>query len=341
MKKTAKIEPGLVVVVVLLAAIGVAVVGTLVFDVSPDRTSLPPEYQYDIAEYAQIDPALIRYQLASKPMTLDFEQPRGIAVGADGIIFVVGDKKVASYRPGRGMLAMCELDVEPTCVVEQMPGVLVVGAGSEVLFIEKMGMEVGRFSVPSEKAVLTSLAINEENVFAADAVNKLVWRLDKDGKVLGKIGERNPDRNIPGIIVPSPYFDILMASDGLLRVVNPGRHVIAAYTVDGHREWAWGKASMGVEGFSGCCNPVALAMLPDGGFVTAEKGLVRVKTYDADGNFTGVVAGPEQLGWTGPVKVCQTPAECRLRGFDVAISPTGRVYVLDMGNRVIRIFEKK
>ncbi|MBM3243119.1 hypothetical protein FJZ31_43220, partial [Candidatus Poribacteria bacterium] len=50
-----------------------------------------------------------------------------------------------------------------------------------------------------------------------------------------------------------------------------------------------GYLSMDIDGFCGCCNPVNFAMLPDGRFVTCEKGLPRVKIYDADGTFSGVV----------------------------------------------------
>ena len=69
-----------------------------------------------------------------------------------------------------------------------------------------------------------------------------------------------------------------MASDGLLRVVNPGRHRIEAYTFDGDLEFSWGKVSVGIEGFCGCCNPVNFAILSDGSFITCEKGLTRVAT---------------------------------------------------------------
>ena len=28
------------------------------------------------------------------------------------------------------------------------------------------------------------------------------------GKLIGRLGEKNPDKNIPGFIIPSPYFDV-------------------------------------------------------------------------------------------------------------------------------------
>ena len=82
-------------------------------------------------------------------------------------------------------------------------------------------------------------------------------------------------------------------------------------------------------------------MLGDDGFVTCEKGLVRVKTYDSDGKFVAAVAGPEQLVGPGPQSVCDIPANCRSGGFDVAADSAGRVYVLDTIKNIVRIFSKK
>lgn len=338
--QAAKVEPGLLIVIVLVAALIVMIVGGVMFDVSPDSSGLPSEYSYDMDQYTQIDPALIQYHSFDVPLPLDAEMSRAIAVDGDGKIYVAADKKIQVYTMPMPIPVEIELAVEPTCLIVKDDGTMLVGAGNTILFLTGAGVETKRFTVPADNAMLTSIAFDDENVFAADAVNKLIWRFGRDGNVVGKIGEKNPDRNIPGIVVPSPYFDMAMDIDGLLRVVNPGRHLIEAYTVDGDREWAWGTTSTGVEGFSGCCNPVALAILPDGSFVTAEKGLVRVKTYDADGRFVNVVAGPEQLEWTGPMRVCNTPAECQTQSFDVAVDAEGRIYVLDLSRNVIRIFEK-
>src|SRR5262249_4676088 len=132
---------------------------------------------------------------------------------------------------------------------------------------------------PGGRAWLTGLTTSAKDVFVADAGNRVIWRCDHSGKVLARIGEKNKERNIPGFIVPSPYFDLEMHPDGLLRVANPGRHRVEAYTVDGDLELAWGVASTAIDGFCGCCNPINIALLPDGRIVTCEKGLPRVKVY--------------------------------------------------------------
>ncbi|MEN8126482.1 MAG: hypothetical protein ABFR90_01620 [Planctomycetota bacterium] len=339
--RTGKIQSGILTGLVLAVAIGAGVVAFILFDSSGTKSTLGPEYIYDITQYTTIDPALIIYQQTGESIQTDFEQARAIAIGADGKIYIVGDEKIAIYTPGTSVPMETELGAEPTCLAVDMDGTIVTCVGNFIIFMNSMGVETARWNIPADNAILTSIAMDDKNLFIADAVNKIVWHLDRQGNVLGKIGQKDPDRNIPGIVVPSPYFDIAMYPDGLLRVVNPGRHWIEAYTVDGDREWYWGSTGVGIESFSGCCNPVAIAILPDGGFVTAEKGLVRVKVYDADGEFVGVVAGPDQLGWVDPLRVCKTPEDCKTKGFDVAVDKAGRIYVLDTLRNIVRIFEKK
>lgn len=310
------------------------------FDASGTKETLGPEYSYDIKEYARIDPALILYQQSGKTIPLDFEKTHAIAVGDEGNIYIAGDERIAVYDTDDRLTKQIELGAEPTCITVDADGTMIIGVAGMIEMIDAYGVETARWDMPKSNAILTAIAITKDNIFAADAVNKVIWRYDRKGKLLSKIGEKDPERNIPGFIIPSPYFDIAMAADGLLRAVDPGRHLIEAYTVDGDREWFWGKPSVKVDGFSGCCNPINFAILPDGGFVTSEKGLVRVKVYDANGNFVGVVAGPDQLGWVEPLRVCETPEQCSSKGFDVAVDSQGRIYILDMVRNNIRIFEK-
>ena len=74
-------------------------------------------------------------------------------------------------------------------------------------------------------------------------------------------------------------------------------------------------------------------MLDDGSFVTCEKGLVRVKVYDPDGSFLGVVAGPETFDID--------PATHPAAAFDVAADKEGRIFILDTVRNIVRIFTRK
>lgn len=343
-ERMGKIQSGLLIAVVLIVAVVAGAIAFVMFDASGTKTTLGPEYTYDIKQYAKIDPALILYRQVGETIETDFEVTNAVAVDAEGRIYLAGDEKIAVFTPDGDVVKQIELGAEPTCLAVDNDGTMIIGLVDTIEVLDSNGVETGRWKVTadaSDEVLLTSIAVDKDSVFAADAVNKVIGRYDRNGVLQNQIGAKDKDRNIPGFIVPSPYFDVAMASDGLLRVVNPGRHLIEAYTVNGDREWSWGKPSVGVEGFSGCCNPINFALLPDGGFVTAEKGLVRVKVYDADGNFVGVVAGPDQLDWVEPLRVCLTPEECSAKGFDVAADSNGRITILDMVRNHIRVFEKK
>jgi hypothetical protein len=213
--------------------------------------------------------------------------------------------------------------------------------------IYRKGKLVQTWQSLGDKTVLASIAVSDEDVFVADAGNRVVVRFDKDGNIVNKIGEKDESRNIPGFVIPSPYFDLAIARDGLLRVVNPGKQRIEAYTFAGDLEFSWGQYSNKVEGFCGCCNPVNFAILfgddssgDEDKFITCEKGLTRIKVYNESGEFVGVVAGPEQLIEGGKVEVCDSPEECQMGGFDVAVDLEGRVFVLDTIKNIVRIFSE-
>ena len=189
-------------------------------------------------------------------------------------------------------------------------------------------------------ALLTSIALAEEDVFLADAAGRVVLRFDISGKLLGRLGLRDERRHIPGFVIPSPYFDVAMAPDGLLNAVNPGGLRIEAYTFDGDLEASWGEAGVDIAGFCGCCNPSNIAIMADGRTVTAEKGIARVKVYDAEGNFQCVVAGPELLT-PKPTAAEETRTPHKRQPVDLATDSKQRILVLDPNARKVRIFELK
>ncbi|HOL31288.1 MAG TPA: hypothetical protein PK052_04840 [Anaerohalosphaeraceae bacterium] len=340
-KQTNKIYSAVIVGLVLAAAAAAGLIAFFLFDASGSQIKPAPEYSYNIEQYAKIDPELILYRQTGDTLQLRFEKCSAIAVDAVRRMYIAGDQKIAVYDAQHSIQREIELKDEPTCLHIDFDGGLIAGLKNHLVFLDTEGQTRNQWPAPAENALLTSIAADRDNIFAADAVNKLVWRFSRTGEVQNQIGRKDAAANIPGIVVPSPYFDIAAYPDGLLRVVNPGRHWIEAYTADGHRQWYWGRAGVDIEGFSGCCNPVALAVLPDGGFVTCEKGLVRVKVYSAEGQFIGVAAGPEQLGWSEPLRICTTAEECKSKGFDVAVDSDGRIYVLNTVNNTVKIFEKK
>ena len=333
-------DSGLWAGIVIVAAIAAGFCAVMFFDTTGQKGSgLPADYVYDISQYARIDPALILYRQAGATIATGLKTTKAIAVRGD--IYIAGDKEIAVLDDAGKTQRKIALDAEPTSLAVKEDGTIVAGMSDILVVINPEGQERTRWAVAGANARLTSVALSSEMIFAADAINGLIYEYDWTGKLVRTIGQKSDGGGKNGFVIPSPYFDIAMASDGLLRVVDPGRHLIVAFTVAGDREWAWGKATPAIEGFSGCCNPVNFAILPDGSFGTVEKGLVRVKIYSAEGKFIGVEAGPEQLEWTEQQQVCNTPQQCQSKGFDVAVGKDGEIYVLDTVKNVVRVFEKK
>jgi hypothetical protein len=335
---------GLLIGAVVLAAAAVGAWGLLVGDPAGQQGNrLPDAFQYDLTQYKTVDPALLAYhETGGFPTTL--AQSRAVAVGPDNRIYVAGDRAVVIFEPTGAEVARLKMDDEPRCLAlgtdGENGGRLFVGMKEHAEVFDAQHKRLAQWPTLGQKALLTSIGVSDSDVYLADAGNRIVWRCDAAGKVLKEIGRRDEGRNVPGFVIPSPYFDLAWGRDGLLRVVDPARHRIEAYTPEGDLESHWGKASAKIEGFTGCCNPANFTMLSDGRFVTAEKGLPRVKIYDAQGTFVSVVAGPEQLSPTA-TKAEETRAEYQLAVFDVAADQYGRILVLDPSAGRVRIFEEK
>jgi len=239
-----------------------------------------------------------------------------------------------------------------------------VGLGDHIEVYDATGDPVATWPSRGERALLTAVAAGPEGIFVADAGNRIVRRCDVEGNILLEIGQRPPalgeaastgqlaasNRTRPSgaksaggvFIIPSPYFDLALGRDGLLRVVNPGGHRIEVYTADGRFEepLMWGKAGTAVDRFCGCCNPAAIALMSDRRMVTSEKGIPRVKIYSADGQFETVVASPEMLGVRAGA-LDETREDHRLPVFDVAVDREDRVLVLDPMKRLVQVFVPK
>ncbi len=295
---------------------------------------------YDLDRLSKIDPSLIQYKQYTKPIGTGFSGSRAIALDSKGSIYIAGDRAMRVFNQGGDLLKEITLEGTPRSLFLTEEDSLYIAMSDHVKVFDKQFKQTANWKSLGPRTVLTSIAVSKDHVFVADAGNRVVIHYDAEGRILNYIGKKDNDRNIPGFVVPSPYFDLVVAPDGLLRVANPGRHRIEAYTFDGDFEFAWGKPTARIEGFCGCCNPVNFAMLPDESFVTCEKGLLRVKIYDQDGAFKAVVAGHEQLAEGRTCRVCTSPAKCGTGGFDLTTDQKGRIFVLDTVKNLVRTFTK-
>lgn len=308
----------------------------------PKRRDVKPgigsELTYDVSKFQKTDPALRRCEEILR-FKVGMKAPGNLAV-ADGAILVCGDAGIRMFSSAGVFQHEIKLEQQVHALAVRPNHEILAGQGGRIVVLDREGAVLAEWTDFPEGFLPTSIDVTGDEVFVADAGNRVVRRLDASGQTLAVIGKKDPERNVPGFKVPSPYFCARMAEDGLLRVTNPGIHKVEAYTVDGDFELAWGKTSFGVEGFCGCCNPVSFAVFPDGSFVTGEKGLPRVKLYDSQGEFTGVVAGPEDF----PEYLEAVNAGARSAagaGIYVAIDSEGQIVVLDVIGGNVRVMTMK
>jgi len=300
---------------------------------------LGEEFCYDVGKFQETDPQLVAYQEVTHFKT-GLREARAVHVGPEDRLFVAGDQVVRVFRADGTQDSEIRLDAAPKCVFATPDGGVFVGFRSQVGVYSATGDLKTKWETLGDGAVLTCIAVGKNDVFLADAGNRVILRLDRAGKEICRIGQKDEARHVPGLVVPSPFLCVRIAADGLLRVTNPGRHRIEAYTFDGDLEFSWGKPSMAIDGFCGCCNPVNFEMLPDGRYVTCEKGLPRVKIYDSDGKFESVVVGPERFG--RDLKACaEGLSGCQDRGLGVAVDSQGRVFVLDVYSGEVVVMKRK
>jgi hypothetical protein len=294
-------------------------------------------WAYDDSRFRRTDPKLIQYQETGR-FKVGRQSPRCLASNKAGQLLIGGTNFVSRCTLDGAQLSEIQFREDVRCVKEADDGLVYVGLKERVEVYDANGQRRSAWETPSGKPYFTGLAVNDNELFVADAGNRVVLRYDRTGKLMGRIGAKDREKEILGFIVPSPFFDVEFGGDGLLRVTNPGRHRVELYTPKGDLEGFWGQPGAAIENFCGCCNPINLALLADGSVVTVEKGIPRVKIYSAEGVFESVVAGAESF--VENAEACG-PQDCTVGGLDAATDLQGRVYVLDLVAANVCVFVRK
>jgi sugar lactone lactonase YvrE len=297
-------------------------------------------FAYDISKYRNVDPALVKYERVAR-----FHCPRPdarrLVIGSDGKVYLATAAGVCVLAKDGSLLNDIPSAVPARGVAIADDGSLFLALRDHVEHFDAKGRPLASWDTPKGRPFLTGIAVGPKDIFVADSGNRVVHRYDRDGKLVGRIGERDPARNVPGLVLPSPFLDVEIAPDGLLRVNNPGRHRVEVYTPEGHLELFWGRPSIAIDGFCGCCNPVGLAMLPDGRHVTFEKGLPRVKVYTAEGKFESVVAAPDFFQDIATSESMMSADQTSYGGLDGTVDAEGNIFILELLGGEIHVMKEK
>jgi ligand-binding sensor domain-containing protein len=284
-------------------------------------------YEFELNNVRTGDTSMATYAETSQIKTT-LEEIHGLATDASGKIYVSGKDGVEIFDASGKSVSKFEIKGISQSITVNETGDILLGMKDHLEIWSKAGNQLSTWVSFGPDAFITSIANKGNDVFVADAGQKVVYHCDLTGNLINKIGLKDPATGVPGFIIPSPYFDLGISNDGNLWVVNPGRHSFEKYSFDGTLLTSWAKASMAMEGFCGCCNPSNFAFLNDSLFITSEKGIERVKVYNTDGTFLAVVATPDQF-------------EEGTNGLDLAVDKKNRILVLDPAKKLVRIFEPK
>jgi hypothetical protein len=328
----------MIVTAIVALAAGVATYAVVRSDPYAARTGR--SFSYDMSSLYEIDPSLVQFEQTAQ-FAVDMQQVRAVDAVPTGEIFVAGDRAVFVFTASGKELKRIACEGRPSCLEvagekHTHPGRMYVGSENKIEVFDQDREPLGSWDAPGDGVILTSITAAENEVFVADAGNRVILRYDLKGNLIGKIGGAGADREFT---VPSSYFDIAASAEGTLHVANPGVLRIETLTPEGQLEVRWGEGGSTIKEFFGCCNPSHFAVLPDGAVVTSEKGVARIKVYSPYGEFRCVVAGPKQLG------VAQSelgdPRSVRAKAdFDVAVDAQGQVLVLDPREKAVRVFSR-
>jgi len=314
-------------IIIFLIVLAVVIVGVIVGDYisgRPDKSN-PNPYAYDVNDFKNVPEEIIHYK-ELKNFKLGFENPSAITIDSDRI-YVAGDDKLQTIDLSGKLLTELNLHGKPQAVVVYNDKIY-VSVNNQIFVFNQSGTLLKEWEKLGENSLITAIAAFGNNVFVADAGMRKVIRYSLQGEKRNEFDGKADEGVLHGFIIPSPYFDLDINSEGDLWVVNPGLHALENYTDDGNLREHWSNTSMMTEGFSGCCNPAHFTFLPDGSYVTSEKGLVRIKIYKPSGEFDCVVAAPAKFAEEG-----EAP--------DVAADSQGNIYALDFDKKMIRVFESK
>jgi DNA-binding beta-propeller fold protein YncE len=262
---------------ILAVLIIVIFIGYIIFDIASPESNSKSVKSVESTETDQDN------WVISKVFDPEIGSLKTVTVSSSGNIFLGGDSRVACFD--KDLKPVWNLkSAKPVTALSISGDTIFASTIETILIISSAGELKDEWGPFEDKAIITSVASNSSLVTFADAGNKMVVVLTRNGEVktmIGKTGEP--------FIIPSPYFDAALAEDNTLYIANPGNRRIETRDTEGSLIRFFGLPGTAPDAFCGCCNPAHFAVIPVG-FVTAEKGINRIKILDEKGRFIEFVS---------------------------------------------------
>lgn len=250
-------------------------------------------------------------------------QLNSVAVSSGGDFILGGDSYIACYHPD--FTQVWEYKTEEPVTALATSGGYIYAAVQEVIEVLDMhGLKVDEWGPYESNVMITSVAANDSFVAFADAQGKVVYVLDKKGVFKSLLGKTD----VP-FVIPSGFFDVALDDNNMIYVANTGKFRIERRNVEDKIIGFFGESGSEPNAFCGCCNPAHFALMP-GGYVTAEKGINRIKILDENGNFIEFVSSANNFMASVPLDLAScdgtliyaaNPADSKLYVFKRRSSP--------------------
>jgi hypothetical protein len=213
---------------------------------------------------------------------------KAVTATTAGIIYIGGDSFVSCYDKDLKLIWNIKTPY-PVTSLSNYGDTIFASAIDKILIITSGGEIRDEWGPFEDNGIITSVTSNSSSVAFADAGNKIVFILNKSGDVKKLIGQNDGQ-----FVVPSPYFDVALGTDNTLFVANTGHRRIETRTIEGEVKSYFGEPGTAPGAFCGCCNPAHFTIIPNG-FITAEKGINRIKILSQTGEFVEFVSSKNKF----------------------------------------------
>jgi len=291
----------------------VVFIGYIIFD-----TSRPAGIEKKPVERALSDTLPEKWKISDE-LNVTEGSLKAVTVSPSGNIYIGGDSFVSCYKSDLTRLWSINTPYPVTSLSNS--GDTIFASTVEVILIiginGKLENEWGPFEA---KSFITSVSSDKTRVAYADAGNKMIVILDKQGRVEKIIGQGDGQ-----FVLPSPYFDVALDSNSLF-VANTGHRRIEKRSAEGKLLSMFGEPGMAPGAFCGCCNPAHFIVTPNG-FVTSEKGINRIKILGKSGEFIEFVTSKNRFVPSIPL--------------DLASADGKRLYAANPADSKLYVFSRK
>lgn len=219
--------------------------------------------------------------------------PQALASDGKGQIFAAVGKAVYLLAPDGMTRSRNIFPSEVTALAARGEALAVARAQHLSLFAAGFEGEKNMPS-PGDGTRFISIALGEGRVLGLDFGHRAIWAYDLSGRLISRFDLQEGGQG-PGLVLPSPQASLVTLPGGQWALGNTGRLRVEVHQADGALSRTWGGAGMALNQFPGCCNPVGLLVLPNGHFITWQKGLRRVLEHNDRGAVIAALMDPKEI----------------------------------------------